>query len=93
MVCGWVSRSTKKVCFSWPLFENAIIMASAAAVPSSSSDAFATSMPVRSVTMVWKLSSDSRRPCEISGWYGVYWVYQPGFSMMLRRMTVGVWVP
>jgi hypothetical protein len=24
--------------------------------------------PVRSVTIVWKLMSASRRPCEISGW-------------------------
>ena len=38
----------------------------AAAVPSSSSDAFATSMPVSPATMVWKLSSASRRPCAIS---------------------------
>ena len=40
----------------------------AAAVASSSSDALATSIPVRSVTIVWKLSSDSRRPCAISAW-------------------------
>ena len=33
-----------------------IAIASAAAVPSSSSDAFASSMPVRSLTIVWKLS-------------------------------------
>ena len=46
-------------------------MASAAAVASSSSEAFAISMPVRSVTMVWKFSSASRRPCAISAWYGV----------------------
>jgi hypothetical protein len=38
-------------------------MASAAAVASSSSDAFDISMPVRSATIVWKFSSDSRRPC------------------------------
>ena len=49
-------------------------------------------MPVRSLTIVWKLSSDSRRPCAISAWYGVYGVYQPGFSMTLRRMTAGVMV-
>ena len=42
-------------------------MASAAAVASSSSEAFASAMPVRSMTMVWKLSSASSRPCEISG--------------------------
>ena len=38
---------------------------------SSSMDALATGSPVRSPTMVWKLSSASSRPCEISGWYGV----------------------
>ena len=68
-------------------------MASAAAVASSSSDALARSIPVRSLTMVWKLRSASRRPCEISGWYGVYAVYQAGFSSTLRWMTGGVMVP
>ncbi len=43
-------------------------IASAAAVDSSRSDEPATSSPVRSVTTVWKLSSASRRPWEISGW-------------------------
>ena len=43
--------------------------------------------------MVWKLSSASSLPCEISGWYGVYAVYQAGFSSTLRRITAGVWVP
>ena len=93
IVCGWVSLSTKKVCLAWLPLLYAIIMASDAAVPSSSSDALAMSMPVRSVTIVWKLSSDSRRPCEISGWYGVYCVYHAGFSIMLRRITAGVCVP
>ncbi len=46
-------------------------MASAAAVPSSSSEALARSMPVRSLTIVWKFSRASSRPWEISGWYGV----------------------
>ena len=46
-------------------------MASAAAVPSSSSEAPEVGRPVRSATIVWKLSSASRRPWEISGWYGV----------------------
>ena len=40
--------------------------------------------------MVWKLSSASSRPCEISGWYGVYAVYQAGFSSTLRWITGGV---
>jgi len=69
------------------------VIASAAAVPSSSIDALAISMPVRSSTIVWKLRSASRRPCEISGWYGVYAVYQAGFSSTLRRITGGVTVP
>ena len=47
------------------------VIASAAAVPSSSIEALATSSPVRSATIVWKFSSASRRPWLISGWYGV----------------------
>ena len=35
-------------------------------------------MPVRSVTIVWKLISASSRPWVISGWYGVYAVYHAG---------------
>ena len=35
---------------------------SAAAVASSKSDAFAMSIAVKDMTMVWKLTSDSRRP-------------------------------
>ncbi len=42
-------------------------MASAAAVASSSIDEFASSMPERSATMVWKLRRASRRPWLISG--------------------------
>ncbi len=68
-------------------------IASAAAVPSSSREAPDVGRPVRSATIVWKFSSASSRPCEISGWYGVYAVYQAGFSMTLRRMTGGVNVP
>ncbi len=64
--------------------------ASATAVASSSSDAFATGRAVRSETTVWKFSSASSRPCEISGWYGVYEVYQAGDSSTLRRITAGV---
>jgi hypothetical protein len=45
--------------------------ASATAVASSSSDAFATGSAVRSAMTVWKLRSASSRPWEISGWYGV----------------------
>ena len=43
------------------------VIASAAAVASSSRDEPARSRPVRSVTTVWKLSSASSRPWEISG--------------------------
>ena len=70
----------------------ASVIASAAAVASSSSDAPAHGSAVRSAIMVWKFSSASRRPWEISGWYGVYAVYQAGFSSTLRRMTAGVMV-
>ena len=67
-----------------------MFIASAAAVASSSSDAFAIGSAVRSSIIVWKLISASSRPCEISAWYGVYCVYQPGFSSTLRRITGGV---
>ena len=43
-------------------------IASAAAVASSSSEALAASIAVRSVTIVWNVSSASRRPCAISDW-------------------------
>jgi len=43
-------------------------IASAVAVPSSKSEQLAISMPVSESTAVWKLSSASRRPCEISAW-------------------------
>ena len=67
--------------------------ASAAELASSRVDALETSIPVRSQIMVWKVSSASSRPWEISGWYGVYAVYQAGFSRTLRWITAGVWVP
>ena len=47
------------------------VIASAAAVASSSIEALAIARAVRSQIMVWKLTSASSRPCEISGWYGV----------------------
>ncbi len=92
-VCGCVSASTTNTVA--PDFDarRDRVMASAAAVGSSSSDDPATGSAVRSSTIVWKFSSASSRPCEISGWYGVYAVYQAGFSRMLRVMTPGVWVP
>jgi aminomethyltransferase len=71
MVCGNTSSATNMMRRSLLRLRWHSVMASAAAVASSSIDALAISMPVRSVTMVWKLMIASRRPCEISGWYGV----------------------
>ncbi len=67
-VCGWASRSTKNTLLLVCEARCASAMASAAAVPSSSSEALATSSPVRSQIMVWKLNSASSRPWLISGW-------------------------
>ena len=93
MVCGSVSASTTYTPLLLLEARRASVIASAAAVPSSSMEAFAVANPVRSVTMVWKFSSASSRPWLISGWYGVYAVYQAGFSSTLRRITAGVCVP
>jgi hypothetical protein len=71
IVCGSASASTTKGPDALRLARRTRVIASAAAVASSSSDAFAVASPVRSPTMVWKFSSASSRPCEISGWYGV----------------------
>ena len=49
----------------------ASVIASAAAVASSSMDALAIGIPVRSQIMVWKFTSASMRPWLISAWYGV----------------------
>ena len=71
MVCGNVSASTTNLLdldFAVRLIS---VIASAAAVASSSMDALAISSAVRSATAVWKFSSASSRPWEISGWYGV----------------------
>ncbi len=72
IVCGWHCASTRKTGRS-PCFTTAMVsaIASAAAVASSSSDALAIDSAVRSLTIVWKLSSASSRPWAISGWYGV----------------------
>jgi hypothetical protein len=68
MVWGWQKRSTKKA-FAFDLAtRSAIVIASAAAVASSRREAFATSRPVRSQTIVWKFRSASSRPWAISGW-------------------------
>ena len=91
IVCGWQSSATKNPSRPGLASARHSVMASAAAVASSSSEALASGSPVRSATMVWKLRSASSRPCAISAWYGVYCVYQPGFSSTLRRTTAGVW--
>ena len=93
IVCGWASPATTIVSLLALTLRRASVIASAAAVASSSIDAFAIAIPVRSQTIVWKLTSASSRPCEISAWYGVYAVYQAGLSSTLRRMTPGVCVP
>ncbi len=68
MVWGWQSASTQKMSEVLLVTRRHMVMASAAAVPSSSSEALAISQPVSSATIVWKLTSASSRPCEISGW-------------------------
>jgi hypothetical protein len=94
ITCGWQCASTRNFASGLPRTERRIsVIASAAAVASSSSDALATGSPVRSITICWNASSASSRPCEISAWYGVYAVYQPGFSSTLRRIASGTSVP
>ena len=70
-VCGNVSIETKnEFTFSFfcslDLVEKRRVMASAAAVLSSSNDAFEISIPVKSVTIVWKFRRASSLPCAIS---------------------------
>jgi hypothetical protein len=71
MVCGRASASTTYTLHFAFDERRASVIASAAAVPSSSRLALAVSSPVRSETMVWKFSNASSRPWLISGWYGV----------------------
>ena len=93
-VCGCTCSSIRKTASSLILEERrARVIASAAAVDSSSIDAFEISRPVSSQTIVWKAKRASKRPCEISGWYGVYAVYQAGFSKTFRLITGGTIVP
>jgi hypothetical protein len=68
MVCGWQSPDTRNTLLLLLTLRLASVMASAAAVASSSIEALAMAMPVRSHTIVWKLSRASMRPCEISAW-------------------------
>lgn len=70
-VCGRVSASTRKTPFLTLPTRRDRAIASAAAVPSSSSEAPEVGSPVSSATIVWKFRRASRRPWEISGWYGV----------------------
>ncbi len=71
-VCGSTSVSTRNTASSPALAaRRSSVIASAAAVGSSSRLALATSSPVRSVIRVWNVSSASSRPWLISGWYGV----------------------
>ena len=44
---------------------NAMAIASAAAVPSSNKEALAICIEVRDITIVWKLTNDSRRPVYV----------------------------
>ena len=69
------------------------VTASATAVLSSRSEAFAVSSPVRSVTMVWKFQEGLQPTLADLGLVGLYAVYQAGLSSTLRRMTPGVIVP
>ena len=63
IVCGWQPSATKKVrAFVLRRDRRQRVIASAAAVASSSSEALAHSSPVRSRIRVWKLSSASSRP-------------------------------
>ena len=93
IVCGWQSASTKNLADLDFDTRRAIAIASAAAVASSSSEALASSIPVRSITICWKSSRASSRPWLTSAWYGVYAVYQAGFSSTFRSTTGGVTVP
>ena len=68
MVCGWQSPATTKVLLLLLTLRLASVMASAAAVASSSIDALAIGMAVRSHTIVWKFTSASIRPWLISAW-------------------------
>ena len=61
MVCGKVSASSRNTVPDL-VVRRARVIASATAVASSSRLAPAIGRPVRSATMVWKLSSASSRP-------------------------------
>ena len=72
-VWGKIASETKNLLtlfFFWSLSltANNKLIASAAAVLSSKRDALASSIPVRSVTIVWKFNNASKRPWAISAW-------------------------
>jgi len=66
--CGWQPASTRKVRDPDDDTRSANVIASAAAVASSRSEALAIGRPVRSQIIVWKLTSASMRPWLISAW-------------------------
>ena len=68
IVCGSASASTTNGPLAPRLARRTSVIASAAAVPSSSREALAVGSPVRSPTTVWKLIRASSRPWLISGW-------------------------
>ena len=68
IVCGKQSESTKNTFSGPPWSRLSIVIASAAAVASSSREALAMSQPVKSQTIVWKLSNASNLPWDISAW-------------------------
>jgi len=77
---GDTFRKRRKFFFR-PFNPQHMVIASAAAVASSSSEALAISMPVRSVIIVWKLKQSFEAALRnLRLGTGVYWVYQPGFS-------------
>ena len=62
MVCGATPGSTRNIFFFCEEDAKDMTIASAAAVASSRRDALAMCMPVREMTIVWKLTRDSKRP-------------------------------
>ena len=86
-VCGSTSASTRNRCDARrPAAAQQRHRLGRGGAPRRAGCALAVGRPVRSATTVWKLSSASSRPWLISGWYGVYAVYQPGSSSTLRRI-------
>src|SRR3546814_8621544 len=72
MVCGWVSASTKKALAACLVERRIRVIASAAAVDSSSIDALAMSIAVRSVTIVRSEEHTSELPSLMRISYAVF---------------------